>query len=126
MRTVLERPRIDHHGSIQQIIDRLRKAERDHVSRERRSSERTPFVRPVLISLGRDKQTEIRATSNNLSQTGICLIHDVELQVRRMGVLTIYRLHEAPVQVRADVRWCQTFCGLWFVSGWRFIAEERR
>jgi hypothetical protein len=125
MRTVLERPRVGRHNSIQQIIESLRKAESAEVLRDRRSAGRTPFVRPVLITLGRDKHTEIQTTSNNLSTTGISLIHDVELQVGRMGVLTIHRLHEAPVKIRADVRWCEPFCSLWFASGWRFVAEER-
>jgi hypothetical protein len=125
MRAELERPRAGKPNRIQQILESLRKAESDAAIRDRRSAERTPFVRPVLITLGRDKHTKIQATSSNLSQTGICLIHDVELQVRRMGVLTIYRLHDDPIQIRADVRWCQPFCGSWFVTGWRFIAEER-
>ena len=109
---------------IREIIDSLRKADNVEAINDRRSAGRTPFVHPVLITLGRDKHTEIQATSSNLSQTGIGLIHDVELQVGRIGVLTIHRLHEKPVQLRADVRWCQPFCGSWFVSGWRFIVEE--
>ena len=125
MRAVLERPRVGRPNRIPQILESLRKAESAEAIRERRSAERTPFVRPVIITLGREKQTEIQATSRDLSRTGICLIHDVELQVGRMGGLTIHRLHEDPVQIRADVRWCQSFCGLWFLSGWRLIVEER-
>jgi len=124
MRAVLERPGVGNRNDIQQIIERLRKAESDETIRDRRMAGRRPFVRPVLITLGRDKGTKIQTTSNNLSQTGISLIHDVELQVGRIGVLTIHRLHEEPVQIRADVRWCQPFCGSWFNSGWRFISEE--
>ena len=125
MRAGFDRPRGGQQTPIQQIIESLRKAESDDTFRDRRSAERTPFVRPVLITFGRDKHTEIQATSSNLSQTGIGLIHGVELRVGRMGVLTIHRLHDDPVQIRADVRWCQPFCGSWFVSGWRFVAEER-
>ena len=125
MRAGFERPRVGQQNPIQQIIESLRKAESDEAIRDRRSAERTPFVHPVLITLGRDKHTEIQATSNNLSQTGIGLIHDVELQVGRMAVLTIHRLHEDPIQIRADVRWCQPFCDSWFASGWRFIVIER-
>ena len=124
MRAVLERPSVGKQNRIQQIIESLRKAESAEAIRDRRSAGRVPFVRPVLITLGRNKQTEIQTTSHNLSQTGIGLIHDVELQVGRIGVLTIYRLHEEPVRIRADVRWCQPFCGSWFASGWRFIVEE--
>jgi hypothetical protein len=126
MRAVLERPRVGNRNRIQQIIESLRKAESDEVIRDRRSATRRPFVRPVLITLGRDNPTQIQTTSNNLSQTGIGLIHDVELQVGRIGVLTIYRLHEDPIHIRADVRWCQPFCGSWFASGWRFIVEESK
>lgn len=125
MRTVLERARFGKQDRVQQILASFRKAESEEATRDRRSAERTPFVRPVLITLGRDKHTVIHATSNNLSRTGIGLIHDIELRVGRMGVLTIYRLHEDPLQIRADVRWCQPFCGTWFASGWRFIVEER-
>jgi hypothetical protein len=125
MHDVLEYPRVGKHKGIQQIVGSLRKEESAKAIRERRSTGRVSFVRPVLITLGRDKHTEIQTTSNNLSQNGISLIHDVELQVGRIGVLTIHRLHEDPVQIRADVRWCQPFCGSWFASGWRFIVEER-
>ena len=125
MRAVLERPKVGKHSRILQIIESLRKAESDDVLRDRRSAGRRPFVRPVLITLGRDEHTEIQTTSNNLSQTGIGLVHDVEVQVGRIGVLTIHRLHDDPVRIRAEVRWCQPFCGLWFASGWRFIVEER-
>ena len=125
MHDVLEYPRVGKHKGIQQIVGSLRKEESAEAIRERRSAGRVPFVRPVLITLGRDKHTEIQTTSNNISQNGISLIHDVELQVGRIGVLTIHRLHEDPVQIRADVRWCQPFCGSWFASGWRFIVEER-
>ena len=125
MRALLERPRIGKHNGIQQFIESLRKEESAEAIRDRRLAGRTPIVRPVLITLGRDKHTEIQTTSNNISQTGIGLIHDVELQVGRTGVLTIHRLHEAPVQIRAYVRWCQPFCGSWFASGWQFIVGER-
>jgi hypothetical protein len=125
MHDVLEYSRVGKHKGIQQIVGSLRKEESAKAIRERRSTGRVSFVRPVLITLGRDKHTEIQTTSNNLSQNGISLIHDVELQVGRIGVLTIHRLHEDPVQIRADVRWCQPFCGSWFASGWRFIVEER-
>jgi hypothetical protein len=125
MRAILERPRVGKDNRIQEIIASLRKAESDEVIRDRRSATRRPFVRPVLITLGRDNPTQIQTTSNNLSQTGIGLIHDVELQVGRIGVLTIHRLHDDPIQIRADVRWCEPFCGSWFASGWRFIVEER-
>ena len=125
MRSVLERPRVGTRNGIQQIIESLRKAESAEVLRDRRSAGRTPFVRPVLITLGRDQHTQIQTTSNNLSTTGISLIHDVELQVGRTGVLTIHRLHEDPVKIRAHVRWCQPFCGSWFTSGWQFIVVER-
>ena len=125
MRAVLEGPRVGNRNHIQRILESLRKAESDEAIRDRRSAARRPFVRPVLITLGRNEHTEIQTISNSLSQTGIGLIHDVELQVGRIGVLTIHRLHEDPVQIRADIRWCQPFCGLWFASGWRFIVEER-
>jgi hypothetical protein len=125
MHDVLEYSRVGKHKGIQQIVGSLRKEESAKAIRERRSTGRVSFVRPVIITLGRDKHTEIQTTSNNLSQNGISLIHDVELQVGRIGVLTIHRLHEDPVQIRADVRWCQPFCGSWFASGWRFIVEER-
>ena len=110
---------------IKQIIESLRKAEKAEVLRERRSAQRLPFVRPVLITLGREKQTQVKATSKDLSQTGLGLIHEVPFEVGRIGVLTIHRLHDDPLMIRAECRWCDPFCKSWFVSGWRFLVEER-
>lgn len=112
------------HDRIQQIIESLKKADSEEVVRDRRLSNRRPFVRPVLVALGRDRAEEIQTVSNNLSQTGIGLVHDVEMRVGRIGVLTILRLHDEPVRIRAAVRWCQPFCGVWFASGWQFLIEE--
>ena len=124
MRTVPGRPGVSGPNRTRQLLESLRKAESDAVGRERRAAQRTPFVRPVVIRLGREQQEEIQATSSNLSQMGISLIHDAPLQPGRSGVLTIHRLHGSPTRVRAEVRWCEPFCGKWIVSGWRFIAEE--
>jgi hypothetical protein len=126
MRSVNGRSSVKEKHRLNQMIESLRKAEKDEAIRERRTAERLPFVRPVLITIGRDRQTQIKATSKDLSQTGMGLIHDAALDVGRMGVLTIYRLHDEPLMIRAECRWCQPFCKSWFVSGWRFLVEERR
>ena len=124
MRTASRRPSVQGPQRIRQLLERLRKAESDAVMRERRAAQRTPFVRPVRITLGRESHTDIEAVSSNLSQMGICLVHDVELQAGRTGILTINRLQGPVTRVRAEVRWCTAYCGSWFLSGWRFIAEE--
>jgi hypothetical protein len=111
---------------ITQIIESLRKEEQAGAVSERRAAQRFPFVRPVQIKLGRGQEPEIEATSRDLSDLGIGLIHDVEVEVGRMGVLTIHRQNGSPLVLRADCRWCQTFCRSWFMSGWRFSAVERR
>ncbi len=125
MRGMNVRSGMKEKNRIRQIIERLQKAEKAELIRERRNAERLTFVRPVIITTGRDRQTQIKATSKDLSQTGMGLIHDVGLEVGRIGVLTIYRLHDDPLMIRAECRWCQTFCKSWFVSGWRFLVEER-
>ncbi len=125
MRSVSGRSRMSEKNRIIQIIESLRKAEKDEVARERRTSQRLAFVRPVIITIGRDRRTEIKATSKDLSQTGMGLIHDVPFEVGRIGVLTIHRLYDDPLKIRAECRWCQPFCKLWHVSGWRFLVEER-
>ena len=125
MRSVNGRSSVKEKHRINQIIESLRKAERAEANHGRRAAQRLPFVRPVIITVGRDKQTQIKATSKDLSQTGMGVIHEVGLEVGRIGVVTIYRLHDDPLMIRAECRWCQTFCKSWFVSGWRFLAEER-
>ena len=124
MRAVPSRSGASGPNRIRRLLESMRKSESDAVVRERRAAQRTPFVRPVEITLGRQQQAEIQATSSNLSQMGICMIHDVPLETGRTGVLTIHRLHGPPTRVRAEVRWCQPFCDSWYASGWRFIAEE--
>ena len=94
-------------------------------TRERRTAERLTSIRPVVITTGRDRKTHVKATSKDLSHTGMGLIHDVAFEVGRIGVLKIYRLHDDPLLIRAECRWCQPYCQSWFVSGWRFLVEER-
>ena len=111
---------IKEKNRIKRIVEDLRKAEKAESIRDRRSSERVAFVHPVLISIGRDKNNETKATSKDLSSTGIGLMHDVPFEVGRIGVLKVFRLHDDPLLIRAECRWCKPFCQSWFVSGWRF------
>ena len=125
MRGMNVRSSVKEKHRIKQIIESLRKAEKDEATRERRTAERLTFIRPVVITTGRDRQTHVKATSKDLSHTGMGLIHDVAFEVGRIGVLKIYRLHDDPLLIRAECRWCQPYCQSWFVSGWRFLVEER-
>ena len=93
--------------------------------RERRAAERQPFVRPVEIALGRNRDVVMKAMSNTISHLGIGVVHDVPIDVGRIAVLTILRMHETPLRVRAECRWCNEYSSQWYASGWKFIAEEQ-
>ena len=93
---------------------------------ERRSVHRTPFVRPVTVRIIGDDDKTITAFSKNISPKGIGLILEDAISDGAGAKLTIHSLKNQQVHVRSELRWCRPFGNGWFISGWKFIAEERR
>ncbi len=105
---------------IESLITRLKK-EDENSEHERRSAHRTPLVRPVTVRItGQDD--ECQGFSKNISPLGIGLILDREVLQGTSAKLTIHSMTNRPVHIQSELRWCQSFCGDWYLTGWKFIA----
>ena len=106
-------------------INKLLKENEAELLRERRSSDRKPFVRPVTIVEHRKNTEAEHGFSRDLSSIGIGLIGRRQWSPGTTALLTIHRPNRRPVEVTAEVRWCESFGNGWFQAGWRFIREGR-
>lgn len=102
-------------------IDRLLKERQATILRERRSIERQPFVRPVVISSHRHSEEEIKGFSKDMSQHGIAVITPCNWAMGTLATLNVHSLFGAHVSVRGEVRWTETYGDGWYITGWHFV-----
>ena len=105
-------------------IQLLLKENESELLKERRSTDRKPFVRPVVIATGRNHEKLVDAFSRDISLIGIGLVSPSNLPPGTLAVLTIHSLGRQVVRVTAEVRWCQAYGDGWFLSGWSFMGES--
>ena len=105
-------------------IQQLMKEHEAELLRERRSADRKPFVRPIVIATGRDHDSVHHGFSRDISQIGIGMVTRDEWEEGTHAILTIHSLAKRVVRVSAEVRWCQTYGEGWYLSGWRFLDER--
>lgn len=106
-------------ASIQQLM----KEHEAELLRERRSADRKPFVRPVVIATGRNHETLHEGFSRDISQIGIGMVTRTQWTMGTHAMLTIHSLTKRVARVSAEVRWCQEYGEGWYLSGWRFLGE---
>ena len=107
-------------ASIQQLL----KENEAELLRERRSADRKPFTRPVLVLCGKNQETVHEAFSRDISPVGIGLITRVEWSEGAFAVLVIHSVGKKVIRVASEVRWCQPYGDGWYVSGWTFLRER--
>lgn len=107
-------------ASIQQLM----KEHEAELLRERRSADRKPFVRPVIIATGRDHDTLHDGFSRDMSKIGIGMVTRAEWTMGTHAILTIHSLAKRVVRVSAEVRWCQAYGDGWYLSGWKFLSDD--
>ena len=105
-------------------IQQLMKENEVSLIRERRSADRKPFVRPIVIATGRNHDTLQDAFSRDISSNGMGIVTSTEWTVGTRAVLTIHSLSKHTVRVSAEVRWCQEYGSGWYLSGWNFLGEN--
>ena len=111
-----------HDSQLQAVVADLTK-EYVHAESERRSSHRTPFVRPVIIKfIDAGKKSPI-AFSKNISPVGIGLILEEAIPEGTLATLTIESARDRCVRIRSELRWCEPFGNGWHITGWKFITE---
>ncbi len=104
-------------------IQLLLKENEAELLRERRSSDRKPFVRPVVVATGRNHEKLHDAFSRDISLIGMGLVSRSNFQPGKLAILTIHSLGKHVIRVTAEVRWCQAYGDGWFLSGWSFKGE---
>ncbi len=103
-------------------IDTLLKEHQASILRERRSSDRQPFVRPVKI-LSLRGETARQGFSRDISRNGISIVLSHPIQAGMIAILEVHSLHGDPAKVRAEARWCDTFGEGWYAIGWYFLES---
>lgn len=92
---------------------------------ERRSEPRHPLFASVTIHQLRDAGKQIFACSREISQSGIGLLHNPNIDCGTVCALCI-ELSGAIVSKYARVQWCNRLSDGWYLSGWRFVAPNAK
>ena len=103
-------------------VDQLLRENQSALLRERRGSDRKPFVRPVKVITGRDQNESHDGFSRDISAQGIGVISRVQWQPHTIATIKIHRLRGREVAVRAEARWSEPFGDGWYSSGWSFLS----
>ena len=103
-------------------VQQLMKENQTALLRERRASDRIPFVRPVKIVHGRNHDEVREAFTRDFSPVGIGIVSDVEWPTAKIAELRIHSLMGKELVVKAEVRWCKPYGEGWFLVGWSFVG----
>jgi hypothetical protein len=104
-------------------VDTLLREQQATILRERRAVDRQPFVRPLEIIPSRSGAS-LSGFSRDVSRHGISVITSEPLTPGTIALLQVHSIFGAPLEVRAQVRWCDSFGTGWFSSGWYFLEPE--
>jgi hypothetical protein len=104
-------------------VDTLLREQQTTTLRERRAVDRQPFVRPVEIIHVRAGATQ-SGVSRDVSRHGISVLTPDPLTPGAIAMLHVHSIFGRPLEVRAQVRWCDSFGDGWFASGWYFLESE--
>lgn len=110
---------------IERLIQQLVTEETRQNAIERRSLHRTPFFRPVLLTLRDEESTVVRGFSRNISPMGIGIVTDIDFVEGGVASIKIHSLERMAQSIISECRWSSPFGDGWFVSGWNFINLKR-
>lgn len=85
---------------------------------DRRAEVRYAFFRPVSIEM--DDGHKYSAFTREISETGIGLIHNMDLQEGEVEV-SIHSDCGYAIRVRTQIMWCHSCGEGWYISGGRFV-----
>ncbi len=102
-----------------QAIYQLVLEARTGLKTEQRSELRYPFSRPVSIEM--DGGQKYSAFSREISESGIGLIHNMDLNDREVEI-SIPSEGGYSIRVRTRIVWCEACGEGWYISGGRFIG----
>lgn len=108
--------------TIQSVVELLKDNEKE-LLQERRAADRKPFVRPVKIFAGKNRDEIHEAFSRDVSTLGIGLISKMDWPDQSMAVLEIESLKGKKLSLRSISCWTRPYGKGWFITGWKFCAE---
>ena len=89
--------------------------------RERRREPRRAFSRPVRMAFGPNRREFFNAFSRDISNNGIGVVGQMELEPMSIGWLSVNLLNSKTLTIRARVQWCEPFGDGWYLAGWEFL-----
>jgi hypothetical protein len=101
-------------------IESLLREQQTTIMRERRAVDRQPFVRPVQIIPIRPG-ANLTGFTRDVSRHGVSVIVSEPINPGTIATLKIHSLFGTPINLRAEVRWCDPFGEGWYSSGWYFL-----
>ena len=103
-------------------IEGLLKEYEAEMMRDRRSVRRKPFVRPILLTAGRNRDEVHEVFSRDICVNGIGIISRIEWSEGTRARMSIHSINnKQTVTVDAEARWSAPYGKGWFISGWNFI-----
>ena len=108
--------------SMKIVVELLKENEKE-LLQERRSVDRKPFVRPVVIAAGRNREQIHDGFSRDISPMGIGIVSQVEWAEQTCAIIQIHTIRGKRVTLRACVRWTRPYGDGWFLTGWNFLDE---
>jgi hypothetical protein len=108
---------------IEKLIKSLLVEEFSFDQTERRTLVREHFVRPISITIA--GQPTFIAFSRNFTASGIGLISNRPINESELASLEIYRLNDQPAELLAECRWCKSYGGSWYLSGWKLLKIKK-
>ena len=105
---------------IQQLITIL--TEHNQVEVNKRAHTRESTVCPVSIQLQYELARH-KAFSRDISVGGISLIGERSVEVEQIATLTIFRVDDIVMKVRARCMWAKPIGGDYTMSGWKFLRK---
>ncbi len=86
---------------------------------DRRGEVRYPFFRPVSIEM--DDGHQYSAFTREISETGIGLIHNMDLHEREVEI-SVHSDCGYSIRVRTRIVWCAACGEGWYISGGQFVG----
>lgn len=117
---MLDRESFINSPEIQSLVSIL--SARNSVTFDKRRYVRESVVCPVTIRFQYELNKH-RAFSKDLSAGGICLIGTNAVEAEQIATLSICRLDDLSMEVRARCVWTKSFGEEYTMSGWKFLRK---
>lgn len=115
MRAEEKQPALSPGKAIYQLIVEAKAAQKT----DRRAEVRYAFFRPVSIEM--DDGHRYSAFTREISETGIGLIHNMDLNEVEVEISVRSDLGYS-IRVRTEILWCHACGEGWYISGGRFAG----